>query len=209
LETLRNMSKREKVLLLILLLVGSFFVFWQLIGVVWWEQYVHLREEMEMAQEEQERLESRLEEKPAIEAEWEEYQEKEAELKELLPPLGNLPIVLAELEKTLQVSEADINSLRADSVSREDNLGVVPLNLDVAGSEGRLLELLEDLEKFPHMLEIGQVSWSRADEGYRLGLDLYLYLSDLEENEQALTPEQIEEALPDGQENVLPEPEAD
>ncbi len=189
----QGLSKREKVLLLIAAVLGGGYLVWIFLLSPFWEDFQVLQQEKVQVQQEVEILEERLEQKPLIEEQLEERAEDKEELAELLPPVGAMPRVFRNLEETLEDNPVEVTSLSADGVEREEELVMVGFSLGIQSSLNSSIALLQELENFPHLLKIADISWRREDSvDLQLSGRLIFFEGDPEEE---VSLEEIEEEL--------------
>jgi len=202
LET-QGMSKREKILLMMLLVLGGGYLLWVFLLSPFLDNFMELREDVEHARAEVDSLEDRLERKPLVEEQLQELEEKQEELEVFLPSVDHLPEVLFNLENLLQDHPEEVEFLQAVNVREEEGRGEVPLEFRVLGSQEDIMSFLEGLEEFSHMAEVQELYWHNGDE-INLELQLTMVLMEVESEEDMPSQEEIEEDI-----DVRPDPDED
>ncbi len=80
-------------------------------------------------------------------------------LETALPDLAKLPLVLENLETLLNTHSGAVSSLRIGDTNYEADHVTVGLVLQFAGRPQRLFNILNDLEKFPHLILLNNIHW--------------------------------------------------
>lgn len=158
-------TRRSKALVWALLLLVCSFVAWRLFLMPLWQEFQEMSAARGSLIAENQRLEQKLNRKTQLEEKWELWQEEARRLEVIIPSLEELPRVLGELESLLHNFPLEITSWRAGEVTRFERHAAISFNLSVNGLDRDLLLLLEELERFPHLLMVESATWDRKEEG--------------------------------------------
>ncbi len=159
----RFLSKREAVLLILVLGLAALLSAWKFVYLPWHDTYRSLQKEKSVLQEKIDQLEQELRRKPEIEAEWRRWNETGRELEETVPTLEQIPQVLADLEVLLQKENVAITRIVVSGIQRLENQAVVSFQLGLEGEQRSTLNMLSRLERFQRLLVVDSVAWKKND----------------------------------------------
>ncbi len=153
------LGKREYYLLLIIVLLGIFTTGWYFKGAALYKEVKTLHLEQSNLQEKKEPLLAVLQNRELIEAKWNLLCEQREGLNNIIPPLLELPLALANLETVLENHTVAVHSLRIGETDFKEDHATVELNLNLSGRPHILQAMLRDLEQFPHLLLLEKIRW--------------------------------------------------
>jgi len=159
-----KLSKRETVLLLVLVVLTAVLAGWHFMFFPLLSSAAELRSERAALLPEQERLADQLSRRGELSAARERWQAQAPALNSSLPPPGNLPEVLTNLELLLAASPVTLQTFQAGSMAPEEGHLALRITLRGAGEPEALLGLLERLERFGHLLLVDRIDWSQQEE---------------------------------------------
>ena len=163
-EVKRSLSRREAALLLALLLLTLSLAGWRFLFAPLQQRAADLRREQAALILEQERMLTQLKRGEDLFAAWEAWQSHAETLQTFIPSPDRLPEVLTLLEALLHAFPVTLHSLQIGEIETGEVYAVLPIKLRSSGEAASLLELLECLEQFEHLLIIDQIAWSRGQE---------------------------------------------
>lgn len=166
-----NQPKVSTVLIVLLLIAGAGFLYWQFYLKPSLFEIGALRDEKNELGLEVDRLKKKLEQGPEIELKWSSLQEKETYLMDKIPEKAALPQVLAALEQLVRSFPLEIEAFNVSAFQQEEQHWHIPVSLRVKGEAEDLLVLMEQLEQFKHMILTKQVSIEVTEEVHRLGVE--------------------------------------
>ncbi|MGM0653377.1 MAG: hypothetical protein ACQES4_11460 [Bacillota bacterium] len=180
-----QISKREKLILLIFFTAALYFIGWQLTGKNTFQDLARVRHDLNSLTEEQTLLLNLIDDGLALETAWLNELDQQDYLAEVLPDLESLPEVLSNLESFLKEQPVEINSVRIGETAYYDHHAAVTISLMVTAAPRHLLSLQEQLELLPNILYFDYLSWhsrSKSDAALELQLQMLFYNPDLATN---------------------------
>lgn len=153
-------TSREKVLLLVVLVLALGFLGWNFAFVPLQNRINQLHTERDLLQAEVDRLENKIRQRADLEREWAEMEEERKHLSILLPDQEQLPLVLGNFEDLIDRQPVKMGLLRSEGfVDREDYQGLT-FRAGFEGQGSNLLYLFGELERFSHLLITKETTWN-------------------------------------------------
>ncbi|MEW5785533.1 MAG: hypothetical protein AB1767_10750 [Bacillota bacterium] len=173
------MTKREKHLILLLMILALFYCGWTFLFYPLYANYTALRQVEATLIREQDGMLETLRRREEIAASWTCWQSRQERLHISLPSPDQLPAVLKRLEALLPLFPVAVESLQIGEIENQAPLTARRAKLRLSGEARQILLLLERLERFEHLLLIDDLSWSRReDDTVTLELSLRLLFYD-------------------------------
>jgi len=169
-----DQSKLITAVVILLLAVGAALLYWLYFLKPSFAKIGELQNEIATLEGEIDKLEDKLSKKDLIVQQWEEVREREPLLRSRIPGKEDLPQVLEALEKLVRRSPLELLTLNAGELTEGDRYWTVPVSLQVLGSRNELLLFLKELEKFNHMVLLGQSNIEKREGGHRLSVNFNL-----------------------------------
>lgn len=171
-----NSGNTMKVLITIVLVLAVALLYWFFYLDPSLDRIKGMQEEKSALGEHVNALEDKLRQQPALEDELANLQEEGMDLEILFPSVADLPEVLGNLEEMLNLAPVTVETFRTGDIRNEQEYSFLEFNLNLSGTEGRLLSLLEDLEDFMHLIMVDRILWQRRDDGSHLSMTYKMIL---------------------------------
>ena len=123
-----------------------------------------LRAEQEQLCREQNRLQALLQQEEGIRAQHHSLKPEQDYLMQTIPSRAEMPQVLGRFEEMLQSFPITVEVLQAGELEIGARYTALPVRIHISGEEGPALQLLEQVDKFAHLLLIDRLAWNREEE---------------------------------------------
>lgn len=172
---IKNLSKREIVLIIILMIGLLVLTGWKFSGISFYARMSDLLEQRALIKGQISIINSILAEKNDIEAEWAKWQSEQIRLNQAVPDLADINDVLGKLDAHLNRFPGTIHSFNVNEINDMDQYSEICLTLSVSDRADEVNKLLYRLENFPSLLIIDNIDCFIL-EGEMIKLDLDIRL---------------------------------
>jgi hypothetical protein len=158
---IKPLTRREKYLLLALLLTLTILTGWRFLLGPYREKSSALQIEYDSLIGEQSRLIQVLE------------KQGQARSPQRIPFLDEMPRVLADLEDLIRRSPVDLILLESTGLEYQAGYAALGLRLKVAGPARGVLRLIRELEQFTHLSIVDSLDWTGQDD--RITMEIFFH----------------------------------
>ncbi len=175
-QTKSNTGSIMKAIIILLLVSAFAFLYWLFYLDPSLDRIKSMREEKSGLEEQVAVLEEKLGKKPEMEQELAGLRKEGLDLETLIPSVAGLPQVLGNLEQMLEEAPVTVETFRTGEIRRELEYSFLEFDINLSGSDSNLMNLLQDLEGFMHLLIVQDVTWHRRDNESHLNLTCKMVL---------------------------------